>query len=408
MQRNHLVSLRPFVLALSLAATSCGGPAPSSVDDEADTATDEDAADEVADLSPGGDTDDVVTPPTDDGTTTGGSPTGGGTTTPGDNTDVTDGSDSSAGQEPTPPAEPPAPVPTVDPTWGAGELAIPSEQVFAVPSATSQVQDLLAAESGLPFDLKIWVPSVPGTYGVVVFLPGFGITTQRLTNLLGHVAGHGAVVVAVGLQSSPFNPVTTAEEAASMVPVLDFVTDGLAAFVTGTNAAASIDGLPPVLAAHSRGGKLSWRVLLDDPTAARGIAFIDPVDAPPPAISGVTDENAVTGPLGFTGPAMVLGTGLGSTGTFGGFGPACAPEGDNHVRFAEALAAATHVVDPAAGHNDLLDDPGNACVKGTAMTQFRTAAAGLIVAVLREVHGVAGATAAAASSSAAPVTLTTP
>ncbi|MBM4282950.1 MAG: hypothetical protein FJ137_20090, partial [Deltaproteobacteria bacterium] len=286
------------------------------------------------------------------------------------------------------------------------------EGVFAVPPLAATLVSLDKATSGLPFNLSVWVPEAAGTYPTVVFLPGFGVGVERYAAMLQHVAGYGAVVVAVQLESAvclfcagayPGEPrkATTADEAALLPAVFDFVGGEFRAVVDDAVAGVALDGQAPVLAGHSRGGKVAWRVLTATASAASGLALLDPVDAPPPALAGITDPNAVVGPLSFTAPALILGTGLGPTGL-----PPCAPDGDNHGRFADALVGAVHVVDAAAGHNDVLDNPGFACRAGSNATGLRTTAAGLVVATVRESRGEAGALRGAVAG--APVALSEP
>jgi pimeloyl-ACP methyl ester carboxylesterase len=190
-----------------------------------------------------------------------------------------------------------------------------------------------------------------------------------------------------------------------MPAILAYARAGLGDDLAAADPGVAVADAVPVIAAHSRGGKLSWRVLLANAQAARGLALIDPVDAPPPSNSGITDPNAVTGALAFTGPAVIVGTGKGPD----GFQP-CAPAADGHARFADALSAAVHVVETNAGHNDLLNSPGFVCANGPTATQtvFRVLAGGLIAATVREALGEPGAIAAAVASAPAGVTLTSP
>ncbi len=239
------------------------------------------------------------------------------------------------------------------------------------------------------------MPTSPGVYAPVIYLPGFGLAPSSSSTLLEHVAGHGAIVVGVAFNSSFFNQIATAD-----VPdVIAFVRAGLDGAVAALAPGVVVADMAPVVVAHYRGGKVTWRVLLADATLASGLTLIDPVDAPPPAGASISDPNAVTGALAFSGPAVVAGTGKGPT----GFQP-CAPAGEGHDRFAGALAGDVHVVDAAAGHNDLLNSPGFVCARGDDPGAFRDAVAGLAVATLREVLGVTGAARAAAESADAGVT----
>jgi pimeloyl-ACP methyl ester carboxylesterase len=247
---------------------------------------------------------------------------------------------------------------------------------------------ITANDSGLAFDLDVWTPRAAGTYAVVVYLPGFSLAPTDTTGLLEAVAGHGVVVVGVGLRSGPFNQIASADEAEDIPAVIAFARAGLQAALP---AGVDVDGAAPVIAAHSRGGKVTWRALVANPRLARGLALLDPVDAPPPPGASITDNPAVTGPVAFAGPALVLGTGRGPQGAM-----PCAPEDHNHDEFAAALPSPTHLLGANAGHNDILDSPPCflgfcACVGGDAPEAFRAAAAGLVTAVVRATVGVDGA-----------------
>jgi len=258
------------------------------------------------------------------------------------------------------------------------------------------------AATGLDVLMRVDRPTAPGTYPVVVYQHGFLLDVDWTSTLLAQVASHGVVVVAAQMYAAnnvPLGKPTTIEEAADAAAVLAFVAADLEAALGDV----VIDGAP-VLAGHSRGAKVLWRVLTDDVTAGRGLVLLDPVDGAPSA----DDPAAVDGSLAFGGPSIVLGLGLSTEGR-----QACAPAEDGHARFAPALPGTTHVVADDGGHLDLLDDepPGcffvcTACAVSSAPAAVRAMSAGFIVATVLAADGDEDAIAVAVAR--APVALRRP
>ncbi len=103
---------------------------------------------------------------------------------------------------------------------------------------------------------------------------------------------------------------------------------------------------PTVVAGHSRGGQVAWRVAqlatAHDSRLVRAVALLDPVDGSgPKAGSGL----ATSTPAQFRYPTLILGAALGGR---------CAPANANHEVFAAATPHAEHLVVPDLGHADLL------------------------------------------------------
>jgi pimeloyl-ACP methyl ester carboxylesterase len=223
---------------------------------------------------------------------------------------------------------------------------------------------------------------------VAVFLPGFNVGPSQSLALLDEVAGHGIVVVGVDLGASPLNQVSSVDDALAVPEVLSWARTDLGAVLSDD---VSVSSSMPTLFAHSRGGKVAWRVVSADRNSVAALALLDPVDSDlePNFTISITDPRAVVGSLSFSHPALILGTSKGPT----GFQP-CAPDGDNHEQFAAALPAATHLIGAGAGHMDIMGPncgfscSSFVCAQGEAPEDFRDAAAGLVVAVVRAAHGV--------------------
>ncbi len=184
-----------------------------------------------------------------------------------------------------------------------------------------------------------------GEYAVVVFSTA-SWRNDYYDDILGHLASHGFVVVAPQMYEPGLAPLlgnpTAAEEAESAARLLDWLPAHLS---LATGVAARCDHLG--LAGHSRGGKVAWLVAQADPSRLSGIAGVDPVDG----TGGPRGDQprAIQGPLDFSFPSFVLGSGLGGE---------CAPAGDNHVQFyAASPAPAWHIVALDYGHGDMLDEP---------------------------------------------------
>jgi pimeloyl-ACP methyl ester carboxylesterase len=147
---------------------------------------------------------------------------------------------------------------------------------------------------------------------------------------------------------------------------------------------APLDGQAPGIAGHSRGGKVTWLMMIDDAARARAIAGVDPVDGQGGPFGG--EARALDNAIDFGGvPSLVLGTGLGPM-PINAFAPACAPEGDAHARFyARTSPPVWHGVATAHGHNDMLNDDGcgflcAACLEGPDRASMRRYVAGQLVA----------------------------
>jgi chlorophyllase len=261
-------------------------------------------------------------------------------------------------------AEPSAPY------VGSGNPYEPGELV-------TTIARIAPCEEEAPVAMRVHAPHGPGPYPVVVFQHGFQSYNYTYDEILSHLASHGFVVVAPqmyapGLRALAGDP-TADEEAEVSADLIEWIRCSLAGA-----AHVSADPSRIGIAGHSRGGKVAWRVLKNDPTLASAVAGIDPVDGTGGPLGN--EPRVVDGPFEFPFPSLVLGTGQAG---------ACAPEGDNHVQFYGASASpAYHVVAPEAGHGDMLDEPwsqasGLLCPAGPDLEGGRRLTAGLMVAFYR-------------------------
>ena len=256
------------------------------------------------------------------------------------------------------------------PPYGQGELSVSKYEIAA-------------GDDGAPVDMILFAPSEPGVYPLVIFQHGFMMANSYYSTILSHIASHGFVVAAPQMYPPgglPFGKPSTPEEVAVARQVLDWlsgVVDSLSGVTADTTALA--------LAGHSRGGKVIWSLLKDDPTVAVAVAGVDPVDGKGGPLGG--EQKVIQGPFGLNIPSLIIGTGYGPQSS-GVFSQPCAPEGDNHEDFYVASSSpAWHVVATEQGHNDMLDAevPGcgmicTACVQGDDKQGMRTFTAGQLTA----------------------------
>jgi chlorophyllase len=193
--------------------------------------------------------------------------------------------------------------------------------------------------------MLIYAPAEIGAYPVVVFQHGFLARNSEYNEILTHLASHGFIVLAPqmyvpGLGAATGHP-SAAQEAELAGRVLDWLPAHLASFV---GYAARIDLIG--LAGHSRGGRVAWLVLLSDPSRAKAVAGVDPVDGDQSPLGDPT--RVIQGPFKFNFPSLIIGAGLSGD---------CAPAGINHEQFYAASASpAWHVVATDYGHTDMLDE----------------------------------------------------
>lgn len=242
-----------------------------------------------------------------------------------------------------------------------------------------QVVDVPQCRDGAPTAVRLYVPAQAGRYATVSFHHGFLLRNRDYESVLSHLASHGFVVIAPQMyELGPdvlFGRFTAFDEADLAGRVLEwFAAHPGAVGAPGVEVDLSRLGI----AGHSRGGKVAWRLLLNDPRRAQAVAGIDPVDG-----TGWPASNqgrVVSGLLDHGVPSLVVG--LGRAGD-------CAPEGDNHVQFfAASPSPAWHVVAPEVGHGDVLDDAGAnffgpVCGVGAERESARRLVAGLMAAFFR-------------------------
>ncbi|MFZ5438371.1 MAG: alpha/beta fold hydrolase [Myxococcota bacterium] len=246
---------------------------------------------------------------------------------------------------------------------------------FAPGPLETQQRDVAEGEAGAPRPLRITAPREPGTYPVVQFHHGFLSERRTYDELLTRLASHGFVVVAPQLYPAdgvPLGKPTAAEEARVAAEVARWSAETAATLV-----GAAADPRPIGVAGHSRGGKVSWLLALNEQLPVRALVGVDPVDgrggpllsAQPEALPDVTDAAP---------PSLDIGMERGG---------ACAPEGDNFRHFFERTTPPSALlVVKGHGHGDMLDadaNTGGLCFEGPHRDAVRTLTGGALTAFFR-------------------------
>lgn len=243
--------------------------------------------------------------------------------------------------EPTDPTDSTDPTDTTDPT-NSGE----TEPVFVFGPYQVNVIDIASGTDGASRDFRIYEPAgAEGNIPVVHFLHGFTYKLYYYDDFLTHLASHGFVVVSSQSDHAMIGGDTTIVEAEKVATFLNWLKQNIQSKVSVT---VDVDHFG--VSGHSRGGKVTNRVLNNDPAMATSFFGVDPVDSAPP-MGGSSDPTSLSSPVLFTGESMFLGTEKGPEGI-----SACAPSGDNSVHFyASYPSPSHHIIAAGVGHADMVD-----------------------------------------------------
>ena len=250
--------------------------------------------------------------------------------------------------EPTDQTDPTDPSEPTEPT-NSGE----TENVFVLGPYFVNTIDVKSGTDGAPRDFRIYEPTgAEGNIPMIHFLHGFSYKIAYYDDFLTQLASHGFVVVSsqsnhgtLGIGGD-----TTTKEAEQIVTFLNWLKQNLQSKVSVT---VDVDNIG--ISGHSRGGKVSNRVLNSDPTIAKAFFGVDPVDSTPPMDGVITesDPSSLDDPVQFKGESMFLGTEFGPQKKLG---TSCAPDGDNSVHFYAAYPSPSHhIIAAGVGHADMVD-----------------------------------------------------
>ena len=242
--------------------------------------------------------------------------------------------------------------------------------------------DVDSGDNGAPRQFRIYEPlNAEGKIPVVHFLHGFQLKYSYYDNLLTQLSSHGFIVVSGQSKHSLIGGDTTYQEAEKVITFINWLKENLASKISIT---PDFDKFG--ISGHSRGGKVTNRILNQYPDFAKSFFGLDPVDSAPP-MSGDSDPESLIDPVQFKGESMFLGTEKGPN----GLAP-CAPKGDNSINFfAGYPSPSRHIIAAGVGHMDMIDTDDisscalvcSVCAKSgdkTLNEQFMTYSGGLMAA----------------------------
>ena len=139
---------------------------------------------------------------------------------------------------------------------------------------------------------------------------------------------------------------TTYQEAEKVIKFINWLKENLSSKISSE---PDFDNFG--ISGHSRGSKVTNRILNSNPSFAKSFFGVDPVDSAPP-MSGSSDPESLKDPVQFKGESMFIGSEKGPS----GLSP-CAPSGDNSVNFYSAFPSPSHhIIAAGVGHMDMIDN----------------------------------------------------
>ena len=226
------------------------------------------------------------------------------------------------------------------------------DPVFCFGGYNVNIFDVAAGTDGAPRNFRVYEPiGAEGKLPVVHFLHGFMYRYYYYDNFLMQLSSHGFIVVSSQSTHKMRNGDTTTQEAEKVTDFLNWLKENLQSKLTVT---ADFENFG--VSGHSRGGKVTNRVLNSNPTIARSFFGVDPVDSPPPFSNFVGDDDpySLNDPVQFAGESMFLGTEKGPDSLISSL--ACAPSGGNSTNFyAQYPSPSHHIIAAGVGHTDMVD-----------------------------------------------------
>ena len=208
------------------------------------------------------------------------------------------------------------------------------------------ITEVASGKDGAPRQFKVYEPKgVDEKVPVIHFLHGFQLKYNYYDDLLSQLSSHGFIVVSGQSEHSLIGGDTTYKEAEKVITFIEWLKENLSKYVS-----VKPDFENFGISGHSRGGKVTNRILNTYPTYAKSFFGVDPVDSAPP-MSGSSDPRSLDDPVQFKGESMFLGTEKGPSGI-----SACAPSGDNSVNFYAGFPSTSHhIIAAGVGHMDMID-----------------------------------------------------
>ena len=191
------------------------------------------------------------------------------------------------------------------------------------------------AANGRNTPVRIYQPSGTELLPLVIFLPGFQLTSAQYAGTLERIASHGFVVIGADPAGSLFS-VSHVNMAVDAAAVLDWA-------LSTSPVSGRIDAAHVAMMGHSLGGKLSTMVAAMDPRVSALMLF-DPVNggAGPSGYNATAPDIVPERVTPLTIPIGIAGEINNATG--GTFGMSCAPAAQNYATFYDAATGSAWAV----------------------------------------------------------------
>jgi len=218
--------------------------------------------------------------------------------------------------------------------------------IFNIGPYQVKITDINAGDNGSPRQFRIFEPiGIEGKVPIIHFLHGFRLQCTYYNDLLTHLSSHGFIIISSQSEHKFFGCDTTYKEAEKVVTFINWLKENLSSKISVT---PDFDNFG--VSGHSRGGKVTNRILNKYPNIAKSFFGIDPVDSAPP-MGANSDRKSLLDPVQFKGESMFLGTEKGPSGLL-----VFAPKGDNSVNFyASYPSPSRHIIAANVGHVDMMD-----------------------------------------------------
>jgi chlorophyllase len=219
--------------------------------------------------------------------------------------------------------------------------------IFNVGPYQVKITDVNVGDNGSPRQFRIFEPiDIVEKVPIIHFLHGFRLKCTYYNDLLTHLSSHGFIIISSQSEHKFFGCDTTYKEAEKVVTFINWLKENLPSKISVT---PDFDNFG--VSGHSRGGKVTNRILNKYPNIAKSFFGIDPVDSAPP-MGGKSDPKSLLDPVQFKGESMFLGTEKGPSGLL-----VFAPKGDNSVDFyASYPSPSRHIIAANVGHVDMIDE----------------------------------------------------
>ena len=218
--------------------------------------------------------------------------------------------------------------------------------IFKIGQYKVNIIDIASGTNGAPRQFRIYEPiGAEGKIPIVNFLHGFQLKYIYYDDLLTHLSSHGFIVISGQSEHKLMGGDTSFVEAQKVYEFITWLKDNLASKVSVTPDFTNLG-----VSGHSRGGKVTNRILNSHPELAKSFFGVDPVDSAPPFGSN-TDPKSLKDQVQFKGESMFVGTEKGPKGIF-----SFAPKGDNSVNFYAGYPSPSHhIIAAGVGHIDMID-----------------------------------------------------